>query len=295
MAWIERVNTQRHIECFVSESFLRLRLQYDDYSTLNWMRIFNSKMDLSDEFIVANISHIKWNWLFRPLSESIIDRFANQVIQWNAQLYTKPRTIEFLVRYHARFDWKGISNSPPLWFTDLHFELFGSSMHWEALTKHINKMSLSLISRFADKLDWEWITKYGIRDESFGQRFVSYIIWKHPCLDTHALSTEFLYEVYLLRKSSYEMIDRSVVFISPTKKVIAALSDYLADGFDPTDKLPIGATITTTFAIQHHEELDWREMNRRGMITHEIAMQLPHLTDIDDSTTLGSTEDMVYH
>ncbi len=293
MAWIDQVNTQRHIEAFISESFLRTRLQYDDFRKLNWMRIFNSKMELSDEFIVAHIDYVRWNWLFRPLSEPILDRYASKVVQWNAQLHSTPRTIEFLYRHQYRINWAALSEAPPLWFTDLHFELFSAFLDWARLTKSINRLGLHLIRRFADQLDWEWITKNGIRDEAFAQRFVSRIIWNHPCLDTRMLSTEFLYEVYLLRQASYQMPDGAILFVSPTKKIVAALSDRFADGFDPNDKLPIGATITKEFAIEHHYELDWTELNRRGMISNEIAEALVHLPELlnDEYTTTADSSE----
>ena len=198
--WIEMVNTEKDIHTFIDEEFLVEKLKQDDVSQLNWMKIFNSKIELSNEFIINNIDFIDWKWLTRHLSEPLLNRYARNVVQWNSQLYGRTITFEFLSIHRDRFDWKLISRSPPDWFTDLHYEEFGTLMDWSHLTKFSNKMDVRVILQYADMIDWEWITVNDIRDEPFARQFIAYINWDHPDIHTHNLSAEFLYKVLNTRK-----------------------------------------------------------------------------------------------
>lgn len=123
--WIAKVNERRNLHFYLTEQFLEDKISNTkDLSDLNWMKIFNSQISLSNEFISKYIQHIDWKWLMRPIDESILDRHSRDVVQWNAQLYGPPRTFEFLIRHKKKINWKSVFDNPPDWFTDLHIEIF---------------------------------------------------------------------------------------------------------------------------------------------------------------------------
>lgn len=148
---IDRINNERNIDTFLTESILQEYIDSGRSTTqLNWMKIFNSKMKLSNCFVVRYVDHIKWEWLTRQIDENIIDRYSRKVVQWNAQLYGEIRTYEFIVRHKKRFDWKLISINPPSWFTDVHYEAFGYHMDWNLLLKsrYLNRPLQTTLGEF---------------------------------------------------------------------------------------------------------------------------------------------------
>lgn len=239
---IERINNERNIHEFVDEKFLINNLKSNDYHDLNWMKVFNSKIALSNEFIISYANYIDWKWLTRPLEENLLLRYSKRVVQWNAQLYGSPLTFEFLTLNKKKFDWQLLSKCPPDWFNDLHFEVFGSYMDWKLLTKYIGRMRHSVILQYANYIDWEWVTVNAIRGETFAKHFIGKIDWSHPHLDTSCLSTEFLFEM--------------------TKNIDA--------NEDSSRFIPIGATITNKFAIKYQYHIDWIELSKKGLITSEM-------------------------
>lgn len=185
MSIIDRINNENNIESFIDESILVHNIRYE--TELSWMRIFNSKIILSNSFIINHIQFVKWKWMMRVLDEEFIHRYKSNIIQWNAQLYGPSRTFEFLFEYQDKFDWIAISKNPPQWFENIHFQVFGHLMSWKDLSKFIDRMDFNTITMYAYDLDWEWITKHGIRDDAFAKRFYRLINWKHPQIDKSKL------------------------------------------------------------------------------------------------------------
>lgn len=241
-SWMEQVDTERNIHEFIDEDFLTSHLSISNKHDLNWMKVFNSKVVLSNDFIVSYIEFVDWKWLTRALDETLLKRYSVRVVQWNAQLYGRPRTIDFLVENKKKFDWNFVSQCPPYWFNDLHFEIFGSCMNWTHLTKFVMNMNESLIIQYANLIDWDWITVNGIRDETFAKHFIARIDWNNPNLDSRCLSTEFLFN---MRKK----------FQCDTQE-----NDYIQ----------IGATITNTFAEKYQYNIDWMELSKKGLITNKM-------------------------
>lgn len=243
--WIECVNIERDVHTFIDEAFLRKHISVDDVSELNWMRIFNSTIKLSNSFILEYIKFIDWQWLTRPLDESFLNRYAYKIIQWNAQLYGRRLTFEFLCIHRNKFDWRLVSRSPPEWFNDLHYEEFGSMMDWSYLTKFSDRMDSRILLKYADDVDWDWITVNSIRSEPFARQFITLIDWNNPNLDTSNLSTEFLYKVLTVRYRNYSKNHKD-------------------------KKIRIGASITIEFAVKHQDELDWLELAKKGLVTTKM-------------------------
>lgn len=202
---LDRINNETNIHEFITEDDIVQLLRNHDATKLNWMRIFNSKILLSNEFIVKHIEYIDWNWMTRQMDESILIRYGTRIVQWNCQLYGKPRTFEFLTLNQGKFDWNMVSRSPPDWFNDIHFENFGSMMDWHYLTKFSKKMDVRIISKYSDKLDWEWISANDIRSESFALRFIRLINWDHPALHKENLTDEFLNDLQDFREIADDM------------------------------------------------------------------------------------------
>ena len=94
--WIDLVNANNEIHKHLTESFLEEHIGIDDTSYLNWMNIFNSKIVLSNEFIIKFLDYIDWKYLTRALDESMLERYSRYVLNWNIQLYGPPRTFEFM-------------------------------------------------------------------------------------------------------------------------------------------------------------------------------------------------------
>ena len=94
--WVIRINNESNIHRFITEEFLDNHLTHESVSMLNWMKIFNSKIHLSNPFIIRFIDYIDWNWMTRPLDEALLIRYKLKIVQWNCQLYGKPLTFEFL-------------------------------------------------------------------------------------------------------------------------------------------------------------------------------------------------------
>ena len=186
MFLIPRIDTESNIESFIDESaILNLPCHEDD---VQWMRIFNSKIHLSNEFIIDHIQFVSWKSMMRVLDEALVERYKTRIIRWNAQLYGSTRTIEFLIEYQKKFDWVLISKNPPDWFHDIHFQMFGHFMSWKHFTKFIDRMDFNTINMFAYDLDWDWISANAIRDDTFAKRFYRLINWKHPNLDVRNLN-----------------------------------------------------------------------------------------------------------
>lgn len=120
--WIECINNSRDLHLQMTEDELEKNISStEDLQDLNWMKIFNSKIELSRSFIVKYIDRIEWSWLMKPIHEAILDRYYRRVVQWNAQLYGQPRTFEFLIRHKKRFNWDSLFANPPSWFNELHY------------------------------------------------------------------------------------------------------------------------------------------------------------------------------
>ena len=202
---LDRINHETNIHEFITEDDIMALLRNNTDTKINWMRIFNSKISLSNEFIVNHIDHVDWNWMTRQIDEAMLIRYATRVVQWNCQLYGKPRTFEFLTTYQHKFDWETISHSPPDWFNDIHFEFFGPMMNWYHLTKFSKKMDVRMISKYSDKVDWDWISANDIRSESFALRFIRLINWDHPSLHKENLTNEFLNDLQEFREIAADM------------------------------------------------------------------------------------------
>lgn len=203
MSWAQRVNAGRNIHEFVDEESIRDHVRVSKNAhELNWMKIFNSKIELSYCFISEFSHHINWNWLIRPLSESVLRRFERQVVQWTLQLYGPIRTIDFMVEYRRKFEWIAISASPPRWFTSLHFEIFADLLDWKLLSNFTSRMDRSIIVRMGERLDWNVVTSLDIRDEEFATMFINEINWDHPRLNVKNLSEEFLEKVNEIRTNA---------------------------------------------------------------------------------------------
>lgn len=205
---IARINEEPNIHSFISEAKLIDCLQARRHDSVNWMKIFNSKIELSGSFIITHARFIEWDWLIRPLPEAILQIHLNKVVQWNAQLYSQtPRTFDFMAAHRHRFDWRLISVNPPSWFNELHYECFGSMMDWKCLTPRVMNMNLGVLSLYAEKLDWPWISTNSIPGEPFAQMYIGYIHWDSPDLDVSNLSMEFLDKIKCIR----ELIDTTCI------------------------------------------------------------------------------------
>lgn len=185
MLLITRIDTESNIKSFIDESAI-VKLTCHEQN-VNWMRIFNSKIPLSNEFIIDHIRFVSWESMMRVLDEALVERYKTRIVQWTAQLYGSTRTIEFLSEYQKKFDWVSISKNPPVWFHDVHFQMFGHLMNWAHLTKFVHRMDFNTINMFAYELDWDWISANAIRDDTFAKRFYRLINWKHPNLDVSNL------------------------------------------------------------------------------------------------------------
>lgn len=236
------------------------------------MSLMNSSVLLSKSFIVRFVDNIDWDRLVRSLPEPIVDRYRLRITKWNEQLYGEPRTFEFIVKYADRFDWYKLSKDPPTWFNAVHFEHFAERMNWKELTKRISKLPMSLVSMKADELDWEWISEYHIVDESFAKRFVRLINWSHPRLDVRMLSTEFLYDIYMIRKTCHEFNDDlPIMYISKYKKICVSVKVKMIGDFDPDQKIKIGCSISLKFALEHKDDICWTELIEKNLITDEMV------------------------
>jgi len=290
MNWVDRVNTERDIASFIDEEFLTKHLQTDDISDLNWMKIFNSNICLDKCFIVAYIDHINWKWLIRPLPEPIVHRFHRFIIQWDAQLYGPPRTIEFMIQYRNLFNWNYLSANPPKWFNEYHAEIFENSLNWKSLTSRAISYSMNTISRHCNELDWNWISANYAMDETFAFRFMNHINWDIDDLDVSNLSTEFLYDVHNARQTAYD------IYIRHKKPEIKTRFDIMvgsmmACGFDPRAPLRIGATISFRFFYTHWKELDISELQGRKMLTDNMINLLSDYSDTN--STYDSNDDLL--
>ncbi len=262
--WVDKVNNERNIHLFIDEEFLLENIPIADTTELNWMKIFNSKVKLSKCFIIKYIDCILWEWLMRPLDESIIFRYQLRVKQWNVQLYGETRTYEFINHFKDKFDWKMMSMCPPSWFSDVHFDMFGHMMDWTYVTNHIHKMSIVTVNKYKKKINWSWVTRHHIRDEVFAYKFKKYIEWDDPHLHVLNLSTEFLYEIYEIRQIAYDLAQGKKY--SPANDNLMCL----ANNFHKERSKRIGSTITFDFWIKHKESYDWVELDNKGLLTQEM-------------------------
>lgn len=265
--WVEEFNNMRNVHLVYDEQSLEEHLSNCNTRKLNWMKIFNSQIVLSNCFVIKYITKIKWEWLTRQLDESILIRYKTLVKQWNSQLYGSTRTFEFVKMFAEKFEWSDISKNPPHWFSDIHFEQFGHLMDWNYVTTRCyRKISVSTLQKYCNQINWGWITRNDIRGEQFAQRFLQWIDWDDPFLDVSNLSTEFLYDIYEIRESVYELYGKK-------KKCHPIESNNLlsvANNFHPKTFKTIGATISTTFFMKHKNSFDWVELDRRGLLTGEM-------------------------
>lgn len=258
--WVERVNIERGISTFVDEMLISTS-DLDDLANLNWMRVFNSDVRLSDAFIVAHVDRIDWRWLMRPLSEPLIERYQRRVVQWDAQLYGESRTIEFLIQHQDHFNWEHLSAHPPAWFNEYHAEIFDERIDWFAFTSSLTQYSVGVLMRHSDELDWAWITAHAIRGEGFAFMFMRHIVWDQPMLDVSNLSSEFLYDVHAAQSA--------IVHEEPQKNLpcrvrrVRRFVNRLGD-VDRIMPVRMGATTSMEFIVDHLEELDSAEPKRQG-------------------------------
>jgi len=268
-SWIDRINTESNIASFIDEAFLLKHLLIDDVSDLNWMKIFNSSIELSKCFIVEYIRFINWNWLIRPLPEPIVDRFNRNIVQWDVQFYATSRTIEFITRYHKKINWDHLSLVPPQWFNEYHAEIFESLLDWNVLTPMTASYSMNTLVRHVDELNWNWISSNNIKDEEFAFRFMNRINWDHIELDVSNLSTEFLYNIREAREAVYN-IEHGIPKSIKKTKFTMMISSNGAKGFDPESSLHIGSCISLKFFLMHWYELDLKKLQDRDMMTPEM-------------------------
>jgi hypothetical protein len=176
----------------ITEGDLDLILKTVDVYEFPWMKIFNSKIKLSNEFIIRYNKFIVWKDLERPLDENLIQIFKYR-INWKYQIAEEiPRKFEFMCEYKSKFDWEYISKNIPSWFNDLHYDWFGDVLMWEHMTYKYKSMSNYIIMRYAEKLDWKWITENDIRGEAFCIRFMDLIEWNNENIDTTNISPSVL-------------------------------------------------------------------------------------------------------
>ena len=123
-SWIDLVNANNDIHKHLNETFLDEHIMMDNTSYLNWMNIFNSKIPLSNEFIIKYINYIDWKYLTRILDEPMLNRYYRNVLNWNIQLYGPSRTIEFVTKFQKKINWRLISMNPPSWFDETHYFIF---------------------------------------------------------------------------------------------------------------------------------------------------------------------------
>lgn len=123
-SWIEIVNADNEIHKHLNECFLNEHISLENEHYLNWMNIFNSKIVLSNEFIIKYLDNIDWRFLTRVLDEAMLVRYSYYVMNWNAQLYGQARTFEFMLRFEKKFNWRLIDKHPPTWFNETHFFVF---------------------------------------------------------------------------------------------------------------------------------------------------------------------------
>lgn len=292
MSWTERINTERNIETFTDEQSIIDHLNDADIKQLNWMKIFNSKIELSNTFISHFVDRIQWNWLIRPLDEPMLERFHLRVLQWNAQLYGRPLTYEFLVKYQDRIDWKLLSRNPPEWFNDIYYSTFGSKMDWALLAPHYQKIDCRLLTRFAGKVNWEWVSAHDIRSERFAIVHLYDINWDHPCLDVSHLSTEFLYDLYEVRRLAYKMMVWPISpMIKPKNRLMPFLSTDLVKDYDPQEPPRLGATIGLKFAIDHRDLFNWNTLYANGLIDKATLKRLKSIRKKSNDLKISETQD----
>ncbi len=287
MNLIDRINNESNIVSFANEDILRAYLPLFDTNKLNWMRIFNSDMQLSSCFITEHINEINWNWLMRPLPEAVIDRYHKQVVQWNVQMYAPTRTIEFVMKYQNNLNWEALSQNLPQWFNEYHVELFEDKLNWKHITSRVVKtLHPSILYQHIYDLDWEWITVNYIPDEQFAQTHINRILWDHPQLNTNNLSTEFLYDITDTRRIAFDM-NRSQKKLNSDSEEAADMHLHgkkLAQGFNPSAKVRIGATVGFKFFCKHWKELDIGELERKQLITKEMIDFMERQSDSTSST-----------
>ncbi len=233
------------------------------------MQVLNSEMSISNDDIVMMIDYVDWHMLDRQLPECIVYRFSRKIVDWNKQLYGEPRTIEFIITYKNRFDWEELSERPPIWFTEYHAELFEDELNWYMLTRHAVHYSLNLLCRHSDMLDWHWIIRNNIPDETFAKRFVNRIDWDCPDLDVSNLSTEFLYELNCARMAEYNL-QNGIDIIPRLTRFSMILSPITIQSYKPSPNIRIGGSITVSFFRRHYESIDIEEIKKRNLLSGDI-------------------------
>ncbi len=273
---MDRMFIDPNIELFVTERNILDTIKYNSMQNIQWMKIFNSGIELSNVFIVKYINNIDWQTLTRQLPECIIIRYKRNIVNWTAQLYGQSRTIEFLNEFNDKFDWEYISAHPPSWFTEYHAEIFDKKINWKTHTPFTNGYSLNTISIHSNDLDWDWISANNIRNEKFANRFKMRINWDDEHLDVRNISTEFLYEIHCERMQDYKIANNKNV--KPRTNSLGAITcTYTLDNFDPNKKLKIGNFISLIFFRKHIDELDINEIKDRNMFTEEMQTVLDNI------------------
>lgn len=256
-------------ESILTERMIKDNLTRDNMYEIDWTRILNSKIILSDEFIVYIAGMIDWSKITRILSEAIINRYTRYITHWDVQLYGPPRTIEFLIEHKKRFNWNKISKNMPGWMDELHTEILEDVLDWHAITQIASKTyQWNRLCMIADKLDWEWISENNIQSEEFALRFINRIIWDCYSLDTSNLSTEFLYEIYIARKSAYEF-QSGLESLPENTKYSLLINESFADGFIYRNAIQLGGTISLAFLRRHFDEIDMSEIRMRKILSED--------------------------
>jgi len=276
---IQRIRSNHVIDQYVSEDELLDELRFNPISIDDVMTIINSDMELSNEFIIAFIDFIDWTILTRPLPECIIMRFIWKIIHWDAQLYGRLRTIDFLIQHKNKFDWRKLSSKPPQWFTEYHAELFCNDLDWFLLTPFISGYSMNTLCLHANDIDWEWMSVNNIPNEEFARRFINHIKWDHHNLDVSNISTEFLYEFNCAREIEYNL--KNKLHTKPRVNSFSLIiSPIVLEDFDPNAKLRIGGSITLMFFRKHFTDIDIDEIKKRNLLTTEMQDVIHNIDDI---------------
>lgn len=156
-SWIDIVNNNNDIHKHLTESFLIKHIDFSNSNNLNWMNIFNSKIVLSNEFIIKFLDYIEWEYFTRILDESMLERYSRNIVNWNVQLYGPARTFEFMTKFQKKFDWQFINTYPPSWFKDTHYFVFRNYVQQPVESRStifLIELPMSSITKTPD--DWDW-------------------------------------------------------------------------------------------------------------------------------------------
>ncbi len=258
----------------ISESIIRKNISYHNMACIDWDKIVRSSLPLSNDFIAMISKMIDWKNMSRPMSESMVRRFKRFIVDWDAQLYGEPRTIEFIIDFKHKFNWKKISHNLPYWFSEYHMELLEDELDWEPLTPFaIETFSINRLCMIIDKLDWSWITDNNIPSEEFATRFLNNIMWDRKYINTKNLSTEFIHDVYLARKSEYEF--QKNICSSPLCNRFSILFDGMnLDTFKYKKNIVLGCSMSLIFFRKHFMDINIDDLRNAKLIDDEILDEM---------------------